>query len=362
MNTQSYQLFFIKNHPNFPDGTLFELENTLYSHADLSKAANEKRQEIADWEYETNGYLLPDRGDGIPSILSEENVIACPPFSQNFSPLKGKLQITKTTTKSLRYPDAEAPSNVPVGILTKNHVSVFQNIHFQQVLIEVPSDQFDVEQITVFNKVKQYEAECYYAPRAKQEDDKWVIVCEFSHITFGLYEVQVQFINGWYYCIGLIKHFPEEVKEKYPYLHQTPTPAIPGKPSSFTPLKEIRFDLSKYELPNITPPVQADNDLGFSDEVLNDAMEMSVEWGENYRQPIYERLHKKYPEISAEQAEKIQKHCREAESYIYALGEKELNGEITDADIVPLAQRKYPWVKAKHWHRLKNIAMFYARK
>lgn len=360
MNNQSYQLFFIKNHLNFPDGTLFELENTLYSHADLSKAANEKRQEIADWEYETKGYLLPDRGDGIPSILSEENVIACPPFSQNFSPLKGKLQITKTTTKSNRYPDAEAPVNVPVGILAKNHVSVFQNIHFQRVLIEVPSDQFDVEQITVFNKVKQYEAECYYAPRAKQEDGKWVIVCEFSHITFGLYEVQVQFINGWYYCIDLIKHFPEEVKEMYPFSDQIS--AIQGQRASFTPIKEIGFDLSRYELPDITAPVPANNEMEFSNEVLNEAMELSIEWGENYRKPIYERLHKKYPEINAEQAEKIQKHCREAESYIYTLGEKELNGEISEVDIVPLAQRKYPWVKVKHWYRLKNIAMFYARK
>lgn len=360
MNNQPYQLYFIKNHPDFPDGTLFELENKLYSHAHLSKAANEKRQEIADWEYETKGYLLPDRSDGIPSILSEENVIVCSPFSQNFSPLKGKLQITKTTTKSLRYPAAEAPANVPVGILTKNHVSVFQNIHFQRVLIEVPSEQFDVEQIAVFNKAKQYEAECYYAPRAKQEDGKWVFFCEFSHITFGFYEIQVQFTNGWYYSIDLIKHFPEEVKEKYPFSNQFS--AIPSQRASFTPIKEIGFDLSTYELPNITAPVPANNEMGFSDEVLNEAMELSIEWGENYRKPIYERLHKKYPEISAEQAEKIQKHCREAESYIYALGEKELNGEISEADIVQLAHRKYPWVKAKHWYRLKNIAMFYARK
>jgi hypothetical protein len=359
MNNQSYQLFFIKNHPNFPDGTLFELENTLYSHAQISKAANEKRQEIADWEYETKGYLLPDRGDGLPTVLSEKNIVICPPFPENIPPGKGVIQITKTTTRSRQYPDAEAPSNVPVGILSRNQVSVFQNIHFQRLYIELPSDREELEQITVFDKVKQWETECYYSPKIKQEEGKWRVECEFSHITFGFYEVQIQFTSGWYYRIDLVKHYPEYLKDKYQVLIKQNSTS--GQ-SMFTPLKEIGFDLFNYHLPNVTAPIPVTNEIGFSDEVLNDAMEMSIEWGENYRQPIYERLHKKYPEINAETAEKIQKHCREAESYIYSLGEKELNGEISQADIVPLAQRKYPWVKVKHWYRLKNIAMFYARK
>lgn len=362
MNNQQYQLFFIKNLSDFSDGTLFELENKVISYAQISGAVNEKRQEITDWEYETKGYLLPDRGDGIRDILREENTIVCSPFSQNFSPIKGKIQITRATTKSCQYPDVEAPKNAPVGILIKNRVWIFQNIHFQRVIVELPNENFEVEHITVFNKVKQFEAECYYSPRVKKEEGKWVVECEFSHISFGFYEVQVQFTNGWYYSIDLIKHYPEEVKEKYLFLSQTPAPTVSQKTATFTPLKEIGFDFSKYNLPQLTVPILSTNELGVSDDVLNNAMEMTIEWGENFRKPIYERLHKKYPEINAELAEKLQKYCREAESYIYALGEKELNGEISESDIVPFAQRKYPWVKVQLWFRLKNIAMFYARK
>ncbi|WP_428664742.1 hypothetical protein [Runella sp.] len=360
MSTANYQLFFVKNLSDFPDGTLFELENRLYSHAQISKAANEKRQEIADWEYHTKGYLLPDRGDGVQAILPEEKVIICAPFSQNFSPLKGQLQITKTATKSRQYPDAPAPSNVPVGILERNHVSVFQNIHFQQVIIELPSERFEIEQIAVFNKVKQFEAECYYSPKLKKEDGQWKVVCEFSHITFGFYEVQVQFTEGRYYSIDLIKHYPEEVKEKFDYLNQSTRPT--QQPASFTPLKEIGFDLSEFQFPAVQTPIPTTTDMGVNDEVLNDAIEFTTEWGANFGKPIYERLNRKYPHIDAEWADKIQKYCRQAESYIYQLGEKELNGEITEYDIIPMAQQKYPWVKVRHWARLKNIAMFYARK
>jgi hypothetical protein len=50
MNNPQYQLFFIKNLSNFPDGTLFELEYQLISYGELIGAVNEKRQESADWE------------------------------------------------------------------------------------------------------------------------------------------------------------------------------------------------------------------------------------------------------------------------------------------------------------------------
>jgi hypothetical protein len=103
----------------------------------------------------------------------------------------------------------------------------------------------------------------------------------------------------------------------------------------------MNADLSKHSPSEIKTSTYVSTDLGVSDEILNDALELTTEWGENFRKPIYERLKKKYPEISAELAEKTQKYCQ---------------------NMIFLAQRQYPWVKAKHWYRLKNIAMFYARK
>lgn len=360
MNSKNYQLFFIKDFDGFPDGTLFELENQLYSHAQISGATNERRQEIADWEYTTKGYLLPDRGDGIRAILPVEKTVICPPFAENIPPAKGVIQVTKATTRSLRYPDAEPPAQVPVGVLARNQVSVFQNIHFQRLYVELPSNKEEIAQITIFDKVKQWESECYYSPKVKKEEGKWHVECEFSHITFGFYEVQVQFSTGWYYRIDLIKHYPEYLKEKFYLL--IPQSPFQKDPASFTPLKEIGFDLSKYQPSEVKTPILVSTDLGVNDELLNDALELTTEWGENFRKPIFERLRKKYPKIDAELAEKIQQYCQKAESYMYALGEKELNGEISESDMVFLAQRQYPWVKAKHWYRLKNIAFYYARR
>lgn len=355
MNNNQYQLFFIENSSNFPDGTLFELENKMISYAQISGAVNEKRQGIADWEYETKGYLLPDRGDGVRTILPEKNILICPPFPENIPPGKGVIQLTKTTTRSRQYPDAEAPANVPVGILSRNQVTVFQNIHFQRLYIELPSDKEELEQITVFDKVKQWETECYYSPKIKKEDGKWRVECEFSHITFGFYEVQVQFTAGWYYRIDLIKHYPDYLKEKYQLLIQQNFTS--GK-STFTPLKEIGFEIPAFQ----KAPIPVSTDLGVNDEVLNEALALTTEWGANFMKPIAERLQKKYPEISTELAEKLQSYCREAESYMYDLGMKECAGDIPESAMVPLAQHKYPWVKTEHWYRLKNIAMFYARK
>lgn len=287
-------------------------------------------------------------------------MLICPPFAENIPPAQGTIQVTKTTTRSLRYPDAEPPMNVPVGILTKNQVSVFQNIHFQRLCVELHSHKEEIAQITIFDKVKQWETECYYSPKVRKEDGKWRVECEFSHITFGFYEVQVLFSAGWYYRIDLIKHYPDYLKEKF-YLITSETSLSKGA-ATFTPLREIGFDLSKYQPSEGKTPIPTNTDLGVNDEVLNDALELTTEWGENFRKPIFERLRKKYPEIDAELAEKIQKYCQQAESFMYALGEKELNGEISESDMVFLAQRQYPWVKVKHWYRLKNIAFYYARR
>ncbi|MFN8344424.1 MAG: hypothetical protein U0X91_05450 [Spirosomataceae bacterium] len=361
-----YQLFFVRNFGEFADGTLFELENRLVSHAQLSGAVNERRTEIADWEYDTKGFLLPDRGDGVKTLLPEENALVCPPFSENIPPGKGVIQITKTTTRSQQYPDAEAPANVRVGILNRNQVSIFQNIHFQRLLVELPSDRSEVEQITVNDKVKQWETECYYSPKIRKEEGKWLAECEFSHIPFGFYEVRVQFASGWFYRIDLIKHYPDYMKEKY---RQALQPSVadraPFRPSqgsgwenpAFRAFSEV-FPAKFFE--KATAPVSTDT--GVNDEVLNEALALTTEWGANFRKPIAERLQRKYPDISTELAEKLQAYCGEAESYMYDLGMQEYDGHISEGAMVPLAQAKYPWVKVDHWLRLKNIAMYYARR
>lgn len=97
-------------------------------------------------------------------------------------------------------------------------------------------------------------------------------------------------------------------------------------------------------------------------ELLNLALELTTEWGENYGKPIDERILLTYPELSAEEIHGLTARSREAEHFIYGLAEQELAGEIGEHDIVPLALQRFPWLDASNAGRLKNIGMFYARK
>lgn len=100
----------------------------------------------------------------------------------------------------------------------------------------------------------------------------------------------------------------------------------------------------------------------YSDELLNCALELVTEWGENYGKPIHERILRAYPGLSPAEIDDLTKRAREAEHYIYKLAEQELDGALTEMDIIPEARKKFAWLDGSNAGRLKNIGMFYARK
>ena len=100
----------------------------------------------------------------------------------------------------------------------------------------------------------------------------------------------------------------------------------------------------------------------FPVEMMNHALELATEWGENFRKSINDRMRLKYPELTDEQIEHLKKLADEAESYILSLADDELAGKIGESDIVPLAHEKYSWVNDQQLYRIKNIGMYWARK
>lgn len=100
----------------------------------------------------------------------------------------------------------------------------------------------------------------------------------------------------------------------------------------------------------------------YSDRLRNMALELTTEWGENFRKPIDERILRIYPELKGDEIAELTTHSREAEYYIYELAEQELAGKITEQDIVPKARERFAWLDQANALRLKNIGMFYARK
>ena len=96
--------------------------------------------------------------------------------------------------------------------------------------------------------------------------------------------------------------------------------------------------------------------------LLNLALSLKTEWGENYDKPIDERILVSYPDLIPDEITELTKIAREAEYFIYNLAEQELFGQIAESDIIPNAKKQFPWLDITNAGRLKNIGMFYARK
>ncbi len=100
----------------------------------------------------------------------------------------------------------------------------------------------------------------------------------------------------------------------------------------------------------------------FTDELLNTALELATEWGENFRMPIHERIRQGYPDLTDAEIDELTIIARRAESRIYELAEDELAGKLSEYEIVPEAMREFTWLYASSAGRLKNIGMYYARR
>ncbi len=100
----------------------------------------------------------------------------------------------------------------------------------------------------------------------------------------------------------------------------------------------------------------------FDDDLLNLALELATEWGENFHKPIHERVRAVHPDLTDAEIDELTAIASRAESRIYALAEDEMAGSIGEYDIIPNAIREFPWLSPSNAGRLKNIGMYYARR
>ena len=130
--------------------------------------------------------------------------------------------------------------------------------------------------------------------------------------------------------------------------------AKPRKPRDAAPCRHaILVLMKKQEAVDVSP---------FSAELLNVALDMSLEWGKNWFAPIQDRIREAYPELSPEDADILDSWCIEAREYAYALVEEEYpmalrNEKGTAMDRV---QQKYPQIDKKNLSHLYSQGMYYA--
>lgn len=110
-------------------------------------------------------------------------------------------------------------------------------------------------------------------------------------------------------------------------------------------------------------PICELNDSDLSDPtLLNTALELATEWGENFRKPIHERIRILYPTLSDKEIDELTAIARTAESRVYSIAESEMEGRIPESAIVSTVLAEIPWISLENASRLKNIGMYYARR
>ncbi len=271
--------------------------------------------------FELSAYTLPDRGDGESIEVDPVIVVDCHPFAENVPPGQCPVQITSFSLGEL------------------SHVRLDQTIHWQK--LEVPIAPSAISSIAVLDRARDFEADHYEAPSG---DEDLHYKLHIGHLRPGFYAAMFELADGQSARLTFIKHFPDSFAKR----------CIPIEPQTKTVMRPERTQ--EVETPKYKTY------FGFSAQLLNAALELTTEWGENFGKPINERILAKYPRLTPDEIAALTKISREAEYFIYSLAERELAGEISENEIPQLAVEKHPWLNAQNTARLTGIGMFYARK
>ena len=115
-----------------------------------------------------------------------------------------------------------------------------------------------------------------------------------------------------------------------------------------------------------TPPAPATTTAAAArDAVLNQGLNLAMEWGSDWLQPIQERLAQRQPALSAAERDAINAICQAAMRFghqtVYALAEA-AGPNARREDFAAALHARYPWVDADNQARLFSQGMYYAWK
>lgn len=98
-------------------------------------------------------------------------------------------------------------------------------------------------------------------------------------------------------------------------------------------------------------------------DVYNTAVSLSLEMGENWKQPIQSRLRGYFPNLPEEEADRLDSHCREMMSYSIRLAEKYFFEQAYSYEqALSLLTQEYPQLDERNLTNVFAQAEWYARK
>ncbi|HEV2680757.1 MAG TPA: hypothetical protein VGV14_09685, partial [Rhodanobacter sp.] len=101
------------------------------------------------------------------------------------------------------------------------------------------------------------------------------------------------------------------------------------------------------------------------DALLNEGLDLAMEWGKNWLKPIQDRLAFGHPELTREELDEVnaisQNAMKFGHGYVYDLALK-AGKDTKKSDLESAMQSRYPWVNARNLSHLFSQGMYYAWK
>lgn len=329
---------------HFAVGTVFELSDEIVIEDWPEDERLRERQNFSG----KRAYILPDDGKGNPIALLLNNVQVCP--EHLFEGVELRLGVPKITLVQTRCEHAEFDGDrPPCGQLAREQVSLHEISEQKrwQILIDLPPFDEVAEKMVLYDVLRKEQVMEYALRNYTSADTR--LDWDVSDLRPGFYALQVWFPGGWYHSVRFVKQFPMLVDPDN-------IPPAPEKP--WQKLARQIWDVFKDKQTVQAPVV----DASLNDDLRNVALDFCLEWGEMFNKPTQDRMKAQYPGLSDEEADELDRLAREVRSYVYGLCEEECEGKILESDIHFQAKRKYPWLSAGNFNRLKNVGMYYARR
>jgi hypothetical protein len=101
------------------------------------------------------------------------------------------------------------------------------------------------------------------------------------------------------------------------------------------------------------------------DELLNEGLDLAMNWEEDWLAPINRRLGERHPQVSKGELEELNVTCRHALTFALETAHTMLHGgpERPIQEAFDLAiKARYPWVTQENLARMLNQGLYYAAK
>jgi hypothetical protein len=98
------------------------------------------------------------------------------------------------------------------------------------------------------------------------------------------------------------------------------------------------------------------------DDILNYALELHLEWGENFGKPIHDRMKQKYPHLWPQEIDQLDSLAKAIKYDSFRLFEQERDKEILEYEVQRRIKEQFPGISQDNINSLTVQGMYYARR